>query len=402
VRASSESALKKPGVSVRKLIVLGAAAVVVAGASIASAAATPILAPGNPIIAFDSDPGTSSSSYPATEIPANAIDGTTAKYLNFGNTGSGFIVIPNSASVVQSFQLTTAGDASERDPISFKLFGTNAPIVSADNSNGLAEPWTLIGSGALGPPASGSFLTPYTPTNVVNSTSYSAYKLFFPTLRGSPAAQCCMQFSEAQFFTGPDASGTPILAPGNSIRAIDDPLGSQSSWPTGEEPNKAIDQIAAAPPGVSTKYLNFGREHSGLIVTPSTAAIVDGIQFTMANDTPSRDPALVTIYGTNDPITDVDNGFGNSENWTVIVANLPYASPDARYVTGPLVSFPNGTAFSSYKIEIVDNKGPDSGTGGANSIQFAEVQLFSGSVPEPSVALMAIGGVVAMVARRRR
>ena len=87
---------------------------------------------------------------------------------------------------------------------------------------------------------------------------------------------------------------------------------------------------------------------------------------------------------------------------TVIVANLPYTSPDDRYVVGPLVSFPNGTAWNSYKIEIVDNKGPDTGTGGANSIQFAEVQLFSGSVPEPSVALLAIGGAVAMMSKRRR
>ena len=389
----------------KHILMLGATAAVVCGAGVAFAAPTPVLAPGNPIIAFDSDFSTGNSSYPGTEIPANAIDGTNAKYLNFGNTRSGFIVIPSAPSVVQSFRLTTANDAPERDPFSYSLFGTNSPIVSADNSNGLAEPWTLISSGALTPPASGSFNTLYTPTDVVNSTSYSAYKLYFPTLRGSPAALCCMQFGEVQFFTGPGATGSTILAPGNNIRAIDDPgdpAPSQSSYPTGEEPNKAIDGIAAPPPGVSTKYLNFGREHSGLIVTPSAASIVDGIQFTMANDTPSRDPALVTIYGTNDPITDGDNSFGNGENWTVIVANLPYASPDTRYIAGPLVSFPNGVAYNSYKIEVVDNKGPDTGTGGANSIQFAEVQLFSGSVPEPSVMMMAIGGAVAMMTRRRR
>ena len=115
----------------------------------------------------------------------------------------------------------------------------------------------------------------------------------------------------------------------------------------------------------------------------------------------SRDPALVTIYGTNDAIADADNGFGNSENWTVIVANLPYAAPDARGTVGPLISFPNGAAWNSYKIEIVDNKGPDTAPD-ANSIQFAEVQLFSGSVPEPSIALVAVGGAAALVARRRR
>jgi len=384
---------------------LGAAAAAVCSAAVAFADPTPVLAPGNPVIAFDSDISTGNSSYPSpNETPQKAIDGTTAKYLNFGNTRSGFIVIPSAPSTVQSFQLTTANDAPERDPLSFSLYGTNAPIVSADNSNGLAEPWTLIGSGALSPPASGSFNTLYTPTDVINSTPYAAYKMIFPTLRGSPAAQCCMQFSEVQFYTGPGASGSPILAPTNNIRAVDDPGDpppSQSGYPGTEGPAMAIDGVVLNGT-TSSKYLNFGREHAGLIVTPSVNAIVDGIQFTTANDFASRDPALITIYGTNDPITSPDNGFGDKENWTVIVANLPYAAPDARNTVGPLVSFANLAAYNSYKIEVVDNKGPDTGTTGANSIQFAEVQLFSGSVPEPSVALMAgIGAAFAMVRRRR-
>jgi hypothetical protein len=95
---------------------LGAAAAVVCAAGVAFAAPTPILAPGNPIIAFDSDFSTGNSSYPGGEGPINAINGTTAKYLNFGNTRSGFIVIPSAPSTVQSFQLTTANDAPERDP----------------------------------------------------------------------------------------------------------------------------------------------------------------------------------------------------------------------------------------------------------------------------------------------
>jgi hypothetical protein len=152
---------------------------------------------------------------------------------------------------------------------------------------------------------------------------------------------------------------------------------------------------------MGTKYLNFGREHSGLIVTPSVSAIVDGIQFTTANDSPSRDPVLISVYGTNDPITGPDNGFGNSENWTLIVANLPYAAPDVRTTVGPLVTFANGTPWTSYKIEVVDNKGPDTATD-ANSIQFAEVQLFSGSVPEPSTLAVLAASVLGLTLRRRR
>ncbi len=392
----------------RKLSILGAAAALVVGSVIVSADPTPILAPGNPILAFDSDKNIIVSSYPAAESPAKLIDGlstgtTATKYLNFAREGSGVIVTPLAgSSIIQSFQLTTANDDDRRDPASFQLFGTNSPIVSADNSIGTAEPWSLISSGPLSLPAGATGrLTSGSPVDVANSTSYASYKLLFPTLRAPTGGGCCMQIGEAQFYTGTGAGGAAILSPTDNIRAIDDPAFalSQSNYPAGEEPNKAIDQIAAAPPGVSTKYLNFGREHAGLIVTPSVHAIVDGIQFTMSNDTPSRDPALVTIYGTNDAITDADNSLGTGENWTVIVANLAYASPDTRYIAGPLVSFPNGTAYNSYKIEVVDNKGPDTL---ANSIQFAEVQLFSGSVPEPSVMMLAIGGAVALVARRRR
>jgi hypothetical protein len=385
---------------VKNHLILCAAAAVAVGASIAWANPTPVLSPGNPVRAFDSDVATGNSNYPTpNETPPKVIDGLTAtKYLNFGNTGSGFIVIPSAFSIIQSFQLTTANDASERDPASFQLFGTNSPIVSADNSNGLAEPWTMISSGALPLPPANSFQTPYAPVNVVNSTSYSAYKLLFPTTR-TPNG-CCMQVSEAQFYSAPDAAGPGILAPFNNIRAIDDPLGaSQSSYPN--SPPNVEGPVQAIDANMGTKYLNFGREHSGLIVTPSVSAIVDGIQFTTANDSPSRDPVLISVYGTNDPITGPDNGFGNSENWTLIVANLPYAAPDVRTTVGPLVTFANGTPWTSYKIEVVDNKGPDTATD-ANSIQFAEVQLFSGSVPEPSTLAVLAASVLGLTLRRRR
>src|SRR5258705_12181770 len=102
---------------------LGAAAV--AACATMSFAATPILAQGNSILAFDSDASSGNSSYPSPgETPQMVIDGATGtKYLNFGNTRSGFIVIPSAPSVVQSFRLSTANDAPERDPFSYSLFG---------------------------------------------------------------------------------------------------------------------------------------------------------------------------------------------------------------------------------------------------------------------------------------
>lgn len=65
-----------------------------------------ILGPNDLLIAVDSDGLVSSSSYPAAEAPANILDGDPAtKYLNRGAGGSGFIVTPAQAIMVQSFTI---------------------------------------------------------------------------------------------------------------------------------------------------------------------------------------------------------------------------------------------------------------------------------------------------------
>ena len=105
---------------------------------------------GDPVIAIGA--ATPDSSYPAAEEPPFAIDGlvydqiemTSFKYLNFGQENSGFIATPSGgSSVVESFQITTANDAVERDPAMWEFYGTNDPIASADNSQGGGEDWTL-------------------------------------------------------------------------------------------------------------------------------------------------------------------------------------------------------------------------------------------------------------------
>src|SRR5205823_12077137 len=122
--------------------------------------------------------------------------------------GAGFIALPG-ASTLQSFQISTANDGPERDPATYVLLGTNDPVVSADRSNGLGgETWTLIQQGALGLPT--ARLTAGPIINVTNSTSYSAYKLYFPTVRNAAPANS-MQFSEVQFYDQPNATGTALF-----------------------------------------------------------------------------------------------------------------------------------------------------------------------------------------------
>jgi hypothetical protein len=369
-----------------------------AGAASVCSAQTNILSPGDFVLAIDRD-FTVVSSFPAAENPPKVIDGLlSTKYLNFGKIGTGFIVTPSAASIVQSFILGTANDAPERDPASYQLFGTNSAVTDVDNSAGNSQPWTLISSGSLTLPDTRQTLA--ASVDFANSTSYSAYKMIFPTVKNAGSANS-MQLAEAQFYTAPAGGGSPILSSGNAIIAVANAR-SQSSYPGAENPPKAVDGNKTA----ASKYLNFGRENSGLIITPAIGATtVHGLRITTANDVPGRDPSTYELYGTNNTITDGDNSVGDGEAWTLISSgalNLPgdpAIDTDQRNVEGPVISFANSTAYTSYKIVFPENKGPDGGA--VDSIQFAELELFS-VVPEPgSIALLG-AGLTSLAFRRRR
>ena len=82
-------------------------------------------------------------------------------------------------------------------------------------------------------------------------------------------------------------------------------LSSSSNYPAGEAPANAIDGNGG------TKYLNFARTNTGIIVTPQAAStVVKAIALSTANDAVERDPTSVAIYGTNDAITSADNSLG--------------------------------------------------------------------------------------------
>ena len=291
----------------------------------------------------------SGSTYPAGENPGNLIDGNAgSKYLNGSGLDSGFIVTPAAgASTVRSFQLTTANDAPERDPAAWQLFGTNQAIVSADNSYGIDETWSLIGSGSVTMPADRGTLGPV--ITVTNDTAYSSYKMVFTDLTGP--AKNLMQLAEASFYSSTDGTGSDILNAGDPIRAIDATL-----------------RYA----GLETKHLNFGENNSGLIITPAKGATVaTSMQITTANDAPGRDPATYEIYGTNDTIVSADNSQGTDENWTLITSgNLTL--PERRMSAGEVVTFANTTSYTSYKIVFPTVKD----AAGSNSLQIADLQLF--------------------------
>ena len=342
-----------------------------------------ILSPGDFIIAIDQDPPGSNSSYPGGETPANALDGDAGtKYLNFGQAGSGLIFTPTGgSSTVQSIEWTTANDAVERDPASFSFFGTNDPITSLDNSTGLSENWTLITTDTVSLPAGrgvgGTF------SSFTNLSSFTSFRIVMDTVADGGIANS-MQIADLNFFTGTGGTGTSILSSGVS-QTIAIHNNFDSRYPTAEGPNELIDGVT------TTKYLNFGGDGSGVIVTPG-ASTVRGIELTTGNDTasfPDRNPTSYTIYGTNDPITSQDNSQGDAENWILIESGaLSLAS--ANFTSSGILGIDNDTEYASYKIIF-------EGSGGI--MQLSELQLHT--VPEPSSALLILLGAAGLIRRHR-
>jgi hypothetical protein len=348
---------------------------------------------GDLIIPIDTDIPTTYglNSFPGNENPPKLFDGDAgSKYLNFGEENSGFIVTPSGGpSVVQSVQFTSANDADERDPMTWVLYGTNAAITSANNSSGSLEPWVLIASGTTG--LSTTRFSPATPVSFANSMGYASYRMLFPTVRNAPLSNS-MQVAEVQLFANTDGTG-PIVAPGSTAVGIDIAQ-IQSESPDTEGAGNLLDGDSG------TKYLNFGRENSGFIITPShfLPTVVESFTITTANDAEGRDPTSWALYGTNDLVTSYDHSRGINENWTLIDSGS-IDLPLARFTAGAPVPVDGATPFVSYRLVF-----PTVRDGFENSMQIADIQ-FEGSVfvPEPStVALAAMGLIGLGIARRRR
>src|SRR6266513_5685930 len=97
-----------------------------------------VLQPSDAIIA-------SSANSPGSEGVANAIDGTPAKYLNrdLANDAkpAGFIVTPSAgATLIHGISMESANDATDRDPKSITIEGSNDATIT-DFSSGN---WELV------------------------------------------------------------------------------------------------------------------------------------------------------------------------------------------------------------------------------------------------------------------
>jgi len=317
----------------------------------------------DPIIPIDEDIASNSSS-PGAEGPENVLDGNSdSKYLNFGRLRSGFIVTPSGgASALGSMTLTTANDAVERDPTNFEIYGTNEAILSVNHSEGQGESWTLLAMGDLSLSDERFVTSNVIPLGV--DLPYTSFKVIFPDVKGVGNS---MQIADVNFFVSDDGTGTSFLVTGSPIIAIQESV-AESSSPGGEEVTNLIDGDTA------TKYLNFGRENSGFIVTPAAGpSLVRAFTIGTANDAEGRDPVDWELFGTNEVVTTQAHQTGlGREAWTTIASGT-LDLPLDRFTVGEQVLFANDASYTSYKWICRSVRGPVGGV--VDSMQMSEFQF---------------------------
>ena len=123
---------------------------------------------------------------PSNEGAANAFDGNVGtKYLNFDKQNAGVTVKLSQGRVVQKFTITTANDAVERDPASYKLYGSN------DGVN-----WTLLSEGPLS--LSDNRFTVSGEIAVANTNAYIYYFIKFPSIKNNSGNS--VQIAEVTYY----------------------------------------------------------------------------------------------------------------------------------------------------------------------------------------------------------
>jgi hypothetical protein len=165
--------------------------------------------------------------WPGAEYPALAIDNNVnTKFLHFkGETEpTGIKVTPlDGPSVVTGIALTTANDATERDPVTFELYGSNESIDG---------PYELIASGDIvdfaGETAWPRYTKNATPITFANETAYANYQILFPTVR-DPGSANSMQIAEIELI-GTLGEGAPggLAYDGDSLEGWDHDNGSDA------------------------------------------------------------------------------------------------------------------------------------------------------------------------------
>jgi hypothetical protein len=227
---------------------------------------------------------------PSNEGAANAFDGNSGtKYLNFDKQNAGVTVKLSQGRVVQKFTITTANDAVERDPTSYKLYGSN------DGVN-----WTLIKEGPLS--LSDSRFTVSGEITVDNTNAYVYYFIRFPSIKNNIGNS--VQIAEVTYYydlndgvtsTDTGSGGTPSN-PGTAGAAV------SNEGPT------VVSTSTSNSVSTSSSSSNTG---SVSVTRPTTTGnYTDGFVGTTTVTTTTTTPVTTTTW--SDGSTTTSNGTSSS------------------------------------------------------------------------------------------
>ena len=163
---------------------------------------------------------------PAGEGVENAINDDTSKYLNYGTDNdqnppffgpAGFeVTLSGGPAVVTGLRVYTANDVPERDPIDFKLEGSNDGTAFTTVATGpLALPLTRNPGGS----AIDALALANQEVSFSNSAGYTIYRLTFTNVRDNAAANS-MQIGEVELLGTPGAGSASLNIARNSDGTI--------------------------------------------------------------------------------------------------------------------------------------------------------------------------------------
>ena len=240
------------------------------------------------------------------------------------------------AFAINSYAITSANDAADRDPKAWTLKGSN---------DGGAT-WAVVDT------RSGETWSARFQRRAFKCTNAVAYKIYRLDVTQNNGSGNLMQFAELELIE-------------NGVSRTDY---GQVSWSSqinyGEGALRVFDKI------VASKWLTAGGQTTGWIqyrFLGDGAYAINGYAITSANDAPGRDPRDWTVQGSHDGTT-----------WTILDTRVGESWADTtgeRRLVRREFEFTNAVAYSYYKLDVTLNNG-DTGLMG-----FAELELLERQLP---------------------
>ncbi|MEN9329884.1 MAG: hypothetical protein RLZZ484_1072, partial [Pseudomonadota bacterium] len=237
------------------------------------------------------------------------------KFMDIESASPGLLFNLQQADVLRGLNFTSNANAPESDPTRYALLGSN------DDLGWDAAGWTLVSAGATGLTDARGVTSHVT---FANSQSFMYYKLVYTEQRAVMVSA--------------------VASPG-------------AITPSGEGVEKAIDGRN------DSKYLNRNKLDAGLLMTLSSAAVVDSLTLTTGNDAADRDPMRYELLGSNFELGWADAG------WTPIANGQTGLSTDRK--ASNTVGFANTQSFKYYKLVLTDLRNAATAYG----MQVTEVRL---------------------------